>query len=80
VKDLLKSGILENQELALTFLGSETITKEEKIEYVDKFISDYTSGNVNFFLDEHKYIFEKWVELYRTVEKDQIYNRVKQIE
>lgn len=80
IKNLIDSGIIENQELGLTLLGSDTISKEEKIEYINSFIDDYTKGKVNFFDDEHKHIFNNWVSIYRSVEKDLLRNRVTKIE
>lgn len=80
IKDLLDSGIIENQEFALTLLNSDSVTKEEKMKFIEGFISDYTSGRVNFFSEDHKHIFNNWVQIYRSLERDTIKNRITRIE
>jgi len=80
IKDLLNSGIIENQEFALTLLSSDNVTNKEKMRYIEGFIDDYTKGKVDFFNEEHKHIFNKWVQIYRSLERDTIKNRINRIE
>lgn len=74
VDQLLSSGIMENQELALTVLRSSEVNEEEKQRYIDDFIRQYTEGDVNFFSEDHKDLFKNWVELYTTTLKARINN------
>lgn len=79
INQLLESGIVENQELAVTLLGSTEVSSEEKVKHIDNFIKEYTSGKVNFFSEEKAHLFEKWVEVYLPTVKDSIKNRVNKI-
>lgn len=80
IAQLLESKIIENQELAVNLLRSPEVSQEEKQKYLDKFVHDYSTGNVNFFSEEQKNIFKVWVELYAATIKDQVKNRVKRIQ
>lgn len=79
IKELIDSGMVENQELAVTLLQSDEIDDETKRKHIDKFIEDYTQGKVNFFSEEQKNIFAGWVAIYMKTIKGEIKNRVKRI-
>jgi hypothetical protein len=79
INQLLESGIIENQELGVTLLRSDEVTKEQKRKYINDFIQEYTEGKINFFNEEHKNIFKAWVELYSQFIKDDVMNRVNKI-
>ena len=79
INQLLESGIIENQELGVTLLGSQEVSEEDKKKYIDAFIQEYTSGKVNFFSEEKEKLFEKWVEIYLPTVKGDIKNRVNKI-
>lgn len=79
IEELLASNMLENQELGAALLLSPTVSDEEKKKYIDKFVSDYTSGKVDFFSEDHKNLLKTWIELYSPTIKDDVKNRVKKI-
>lgn len=80
IDELLSSGMIENQELATALMRSPDMPDEEKKKHIDKFLSDYNSGKIDFFSEERKNLFESWVELYSQFTKDYVINRVKRIE
>lgn len=80
IKELIDSGIIENQELAVTLLGSDQVDDEIKRKHIDSFIKDYTEGKVNFFDEEHKHIFKAWVGIYQKNLPNEVKNRVTKIE
>lgn len=75
IKELIDSGMTENQELGLTMLSSDQVSDEEKRELIDRFIKDYQSGVVNFFDEEHKRVFHAWVEIYLALQVDEVKKR-----
>jgi hypothetical protein len=79
IKDLIDSGMVENQELGLNLLRSDKVSDEEKRRHIDKFIQDYSSGKVDFFSEEQRNIFAAWTEIYLKTVKYDIKNRVKRI-
>lgn len=79
IKELIDSGIIENQELALTMLGSDKVTDEDRRAAIEKFINDFRSGKVDFSTPEQKNIFESWLEIYQRTVKLEIKNRVTRI-
>lgn len=80
IKELIDSGIIENQELGVTLLGTDQISEEEKRAHVDKFVKDYMENKIDFTDEDHKHIFKAWVEIYRASIKMDIQNRVRRIE
>lgn len=80
IKQLLESGILENQELGVVLLGAPDVSEEDKKKYIDTFIKDYTEGKIDFFKPEHKNLFDSWVKLYLPTIQGEIKNRVQKIE
>lgn len=80
IDDLLHSGILENKELGATLLRSPDISLEEKMKHIHEFVKEYTEGKVNFFSEENSNLFKIWVDLYLSVVKNDVKNRVKKIE
>jgi hypothetical protein len=79
IESLLESGVLENQELGVTLLSSPDVKDEDKRVYIDKFIEQYTSGEIKFLDNDHKHLFKMWVDLYLPTIKDRIKDRVKKI-
>lgn len=67
IQQLLESGVIENQELGVTLLSSPEVSEEDKRRYIEAFIDSYGSGDVNWFSEEQRHLFEKWVELYTDV-------------
>jgi hypothetical protein len=80
IRDLINSGIIENQELAVTILSSDEVDKETKRKHIDKFVKDYIEGRVNFHSEEQKHIFGGWVKIYQETIKGEVKKRVKGIE
>ena len=80
IDTLYNSGMIENQELAVTLLSTPDVTMEQKKRLIDQFIADYNNGKVNFFDEEHKYLFQQWIQIYSSTVIDSIKNRVKKIE
>jgi hypothetical protein len=80
IKDLIESGIIENQELALNILTSDQIDDETKRKHIEKFIDDFINGKVDFFTDERRNVFKGWAEIYQRTIKGEVKNRVKRIE
>lgn len=76
IKQLLNSGVIENQELAVSLLSSEEVSEEEKAKYIDTFIQNYLQGKEDFFEEDHKHLFEKWVELYLSTQKNSNENNI----
>lgn len=76
IQQLLESGVIENQELGVTLLSSPEVPEEDKRRYIEAFIESYTSGDINWFSEEQKHLFEKWVELYLPTVKDDINNKI----
>jgi hypothetical protein len=79
VKELIDSGIIENQELALTILGSDKVNDQERRVAIDKFIKDYQEGKVTMDNAEQEHLFNSWLEIYRKTVKLDIKNRVTRI-
>lgn len=79
VKELLDSNIIENQELGVNLLRSDSVSKEQKVKFIEGFIEDYTKGKINYFSQEQAKIFSAWVALYEETIKDAIKNRVEKL-
>lgn len=79
IRQLIDSGIVENQNLGVTMLSADSVTEEEKRGHLNKFIEEYTSGKVNFFDEEHKSLFDNWVSVYIKMQPEEVSNRVKRI-
>lgn len=60
-------------------MRSPNMTDEEKKKHVDEFIIAYVSGEIDFFSDERKALFQAWIELYSASVKQDVKNRVKKI-
>ncbi len=80
VNDLLNSGAIDNEEIAVALMKMPDMPEDDKLAHIQKFIDDFSNGKIDFLSEERKSVFESWVELYKTVERDQIKNRVNKIE
>lgn len=79
IKELIESGIIENQELGLGMLASDKLTDQERRQHIDKFIEDYLSNKVDFTTELQRNVFKAWVEIYNKTLKDEVKNRVTKI-
>jgi hypothetical protein len=79
IKELINSNIIENEELALTLLGSDQVTKEEKRKAIDKYIKSLVNGDKTLLDAEHQSIFKKLIKIYATMQEGEVKNRVKKI-
>ena len=78
IKDLLKSDVLENQELGTALLKSDTISDDEKLKFIEDFIQKAMKDESIFNLEKRN-LYENWLELYIPTIKNSIKNRVKRI-
>jgi hypothetical protein len=69
ISQLLESKIIENQELGVSLLMSDDVNIQDKKEFLDKFVDDYTRGKIDFFSEDHHNIFKAWVELYMSIKE-----------
>jgi hypothetical protein len=79
IDQLIESDVLESQELGLTLLRAPDVSDSEKRQYIDKFVKQYLEGQVDFFKEEQKHIFQMWVEIYLSMQEGEVKNRVKKI-
>jgi hypothetical protein len=65
--------------LGLTLLRAPDVSDNEKREHIDKFVKQYLEGNVDFFKEEQRNIFQMWVEIYLSLQEVEVKTRVKKI-
>lgn len=75
IEDLIKSGILENEELALTLLRSKEVSLEDKRKAIDGYIKDFISGKWKV-TEEKKKLFDMWVKIYLQTIDNEVKNRI----
>lgn len=80
IAELLSTDLIENQELATTFLQSPEVSYEDKKGFIERFIEEYKKNAPEFWTDEKKALFQNWVNLYLEYEKKEIKNRINKIE
>ncbi len=69
ISQLIESKIIENQELGVSLLMSDDVSIQDKKQFLDKFVDDYTRGKIDFFSEDHHNIFKAWVELYMSIKE-----------
>ena len=80
IEELLKSDVVENQNLAVNLLRSDEVSDEEKEVYIGEFVKKFVEGKIDLNSTVNKDIFKQWVDLYcKYVMKNDVKKRVKKI-